>query len=225
MVVSGRLRWKLAFWTQAACQQRGRGKCPAQDPSVQPIASPLTSPSPRQVKQLQQAPWRPPFYTVLSPAGIGLSSPPKGTRGWRPPLSDETPAQGSLSLMKGSLCSTGRPLAKDKTAVCPLSLVWGWGPPLRLADGWGWVQVHSGLPLFPCLLAQSAPPPSPLPTQGHLALAYESPGLSQPCCYLGGSELPGSGGIQVDVGMTPGILKKDSAGPGNLVLWACSVSS
>lgn len=142
---------KLVFWTQVA---------PEQGPSVQPKASLLTSLSPRQVKQLQQAPWRPPFCTVLSPAGIGLSSPPKGTRGWRPPLSDETPAQGSLSLMKGSLCSTGRPLSKDKTAVCPLSLVWGWGPPLRLADGWGWVQVHSRLPLFPCLPAQPAPPPS-----------------------------------------------------------------
>lgn len=168
---------------------------------MQPIPSPLTSASPMQVEQLQQAPWRPPFCTVLSPAGIGLSSPPEGTRGWRPPLSDETPAQGSLSLMKGSLCSTGRPLAKDKTAVCPPSLVWGWGPPLRLADGWGWVQVHSGLPLFPHLPAQPAPPPGPLPTHGHLALECGSPSLGQPCCCLGDTEFPGPGGIQADVSM------------------------
>lgn len=185
---------------------------------MRPLPSSLTSPSPRQVEQSQQAPWRPPFCTVLSPAGIGLSSPPKGTRGWRPPLSDETPAQGSLSLMKGSLCSTGRPLAKDKTAVCPPSLVWGWGPPLRLADGWGWVQVHSGLPLFPHLPAQSAPPPAPLPTHGHLALECGSLSLGQPCCCLGDTELPGPGGIQA--GISTGILKKDFAGPGNPVLWA-----
>ena len=127
--------------------------------------------------------------------------PPKGTRGWRPPLSDETPAQGSLSLMKGSLCTTGRPLAKDKTAVCPPSLVWGGGPPRRLAVGWGWVQVHSGLPLFPHLPTQPAPPPGPLPTHPHHALECGSPSLGQHCCSLGGTEPPGPGGIQADVSM------------------------
>lgn len=124
-------------------------------------------------EQLQQVPWRPPFCTVLSLAGIGLSSPPKGTRGWRPPLSDETPAQGSLSLMKGSLCSTGRPLAKDKTAVCPLSLVWGWGPPLMLADGWGWYRCTLGSLSFLVFQLSLPLPQTPYPPTVTLPLSAD----------------------------------------------------
>lgn len=71
--------------------------------------------------------------------------PSKGT-GWAPSLSDETPAQGSLSLMKGSLCGAGRPLAKDKTTVCPPSLARGWGLPWGWPAGWGWAQVRSLYP-------------------------------------------------------------------------------
>lgn len=59
---------------------------PEQGPSVQPIASPLTSPSPRQVKQLQQAPWRPPFCTVLSPGWDRAQLPSQGDKRLAPSL-------------------------------------------------------------------------------------------------------------------------------------------
>lgn len=66
------------------------------------------------------------FFPGAGPAQIGLSTPApssssKGQEAGSPLLSDETSAQGSLSPMKGSLCGAGRPLAKDKTAVCPPS--------------------------------------------------------------------------------------------------------
>jgi hypothetical protein len=109
---------------------------------------------------------------ALHPVRTGLSSPPKGTRGGSPPLSDETPGQDSLCLMKGSLCGAGRPLAKDKTAVCPPSLVWGWGPPLGLAGG---VGVGTGVHPSPSPSLSSnsvcpGPSPRPAPHPGYLAL-------------------------------------------------------
>lgn len=109
----------------------------------------------------------------LCPHGPGSGSdraqlPPEGTKGMgggSPPLSDETPAQGSLSLMKGSLCGAGRPLAKDKTSVCPPSLAWGWGPPLRLAGG---VGVGTGVhpPPVPPVSCSAAAPPWARPPPG-----------------------------------------------------------
>lgn len=69
--------------------------------------------------------------------------------------------------MKGSLCGAGRPLAKDKTTVCPPSLARGWGLPLGWPAGWGWAQVCSLFPfsIFPVsiteLLPWPRPPPSP----------------------------------------------------------------
>lgn len=61
----------------------------------------------------------------------------RGQEAGRPPLSDETPAQGSLSLMKGSLCGAGRPLAKDKTTVCPPSLAGAGASPRAGQQGGG----------------------------------------------------------------------------------------
>lgn len=98
------------------------------------------------------------IFTALGPAYIGLSPPTpipsvKGQEAGRPPLSDETPAQGSLSLMKGSLCGAGRPLAKDKTAVCPPSLARGWGLPQA---GWRGGGGHRCAPS--CLSPSSLSP-------------------------------------------------------------------
>lgn len=113
---------------------------------------------------------------ALGPAQIGLSAPPpplrpdfpsKGQEAGSSLLSDETSTQGSLSLMKGSLCGAGRPLVKDKTSVCPPSLARVWGLPLGWLTGWGWAQVRSLLPfsIFPVsiteLLSLPGPPPGP----------------------------------------------------------------
>lgn len=121
--------------------------------------------APGQMEGLQQAASEPPLFLALGPAQIGLGtpapcSPSKGQEAGSPLLSDETSARGSLSLMKGSLCGAGRPLAKDKTAVCPPSLARGWGLPLDWLAGWGWAQVRSLLPfsIFPASVPGAAQP-------------------------------------------------------------------
>lgn len=136
------------------------------------------------------------------------SLPQQGDRRPGPPLSDETPAQGSLSLMKGSLCGVGRPLAKDKTAVCPPSRAQGWGLPSDWPVEWGWAQVRSPFPFptFPlfsfaellCLLG----PLWSLPRPG--VSSPSQPGAPSPgqfCCWQGSSEFSGPGGIHADAGV------------------------
>lgn len=73
--------------------------------------------------------------------------------------------------MKGSLCGAGRPLAKDKTAVCPPSLARAWGLPRagrRVGVGTG--ALPGAFLRLPCLLrhraalglgpSQACPPPT-----------------------------------------------------------------
>lgn len=180
---------------------------PGIGPLLVPLASHLTtqSLSPQgQVEAFQLAP--------LGPAPKGprlLHSPSKGTGGRRPPLSDETPAQGSLSLMKGSLCGEGRPLAKDKTAVCPPSRAHRAGASPR--TGWWSGGGHRCAP-------PSLSPPSPLFSVTELLCllgplwSLPQPGASSPsqpgapspgqfCCWQGSSEFSGPGGIHADAGV------------------------
>ena len=170
---------------------------------------------------LQQAASEPPLFLALGPAQIGLGtpapcSPSKGQEAGSPLLSDETSARGSLSLMKGSLCGAGRPLAKDKTAVCPPSLARGWGLPLGWLAGWGWAQVRSLLPfsIFPASVPGAAQPAwGPLPVlpsmRGVLALRAGGPRPGPVCGWQGSGELPGAGSIQADAG--PGLAWKGAS--------------
>lgn len=164
---------------------------------VRSMASHLTSGGlspPRTDGRAQLVALEPPFCMAGGRAQMGLSPPPhspsKGQEAGSSLLSDETSTQGSLSLMKGSLCGVGRPLAKDKTSVCPPSLARGWGLPLGWLAGWGWAQVRSLLPfsIFPSPSQSCSACLGPLlvlpSTQGVLALLppseWGAPGLGQP---------------------------------------------
>ena len=171
--------------------------------------------APGQMEGLQQAASEPPLFPALGPAQIGLGtpapcSPSKGQEAGSPLLSDETSARGSLSLMKGSLCGAGRPLAKDKTAVCPPSLARGWGLPLGWLAGWGWAQVRSLLPfsIFPASVPGAAQPAwGPCPSCPQCGVSSPSerggPGPGPVCGWQGSGELPGAGSIQEDAGPGP----------------------
>lgn len=157
---------------------------------------------------------------ALGPAQIGFSpphpppsdSPSKGQGAGSSLLSDETSTRGSLSLMKGSLCGAGRPLAKDKNSVCPPSLARDWGLPLGWLMGWGWAQVRSVLPfsIFPVsiteLLSLLGRPPGPAlsagcpqpPSGGGEPQAWAT---GPACGWQGSSELSNPGGIQADTGL------------------------